>query len=117
MSTTFDQEADAYAWINEHMPREEAQALAQFCAINPRMRGIPWWDAMSMLRDSDAHLDVVESMAEIVKEDGDEWTMLHTFVTYTLLYASRLFSVDMNNIERVFALRATIANNGRGAQQ
>ena len=112
MTSTFDGEAQAYHWVHEHMPREEAAALAQFVAIHPNQRGIHWWDALSMLRDYDAHLDVTEPMAEAM--DGDEWTVLHTFVTYTILYAERAFS-DYTTEHRVQALRATINNGGGGA--
>lgn len=106
------QEAIAYLWVHEHMPAEEVQALARFVDNNPRQRGIQWWDAMSIMRDCDAHLDTVEPMAEAIKDEGGEWTVLHTFVTYTILYASRAF-YNMPVEQRVIHLRATIENNSR----
>ena len=73
-------------------------------------RGIQWWDVLSIMDDSDSHLDITEPMADLTEEG--EWTMLHTYIVYTLLYASRLFAIEMNDEERLFALRATIGNNG-----
>jgi hypothetical protein len=113
VTTTFDQESEAYAWVHEHMPHEEPRALAQFVAINPHQRGTQWWDVLSILRDCDAHLDVVEPMAEMVKDQGGQWTVLHSFVTYTMLYASPVFAAWSNDL-RVIALRTTL-NDGGGS--
>jgi hypothetical protein len=112
VSTTFDQEAQAYAWVHEHMSVEEVQALNQFLASNPGQRGIHWWDALSIMRDCDAHLDIIEPMAEAIKEAGGEWTTLHTFVTLTIIYASRPFATEWSTEQRVIVLQATIGNNG-----
>jgi hypothetical protein len=105
------EETAAYTWVAEHMPTEVAQALAQFVAINPRQRGIDWWTTLDILCDCDAHLDIIEPVAEVFKEAGDAWTVLHSYVTLTLIYASRVFSVDWTTEQRVMAVRVTIDNN------
>jgi hypothetical protein len=111
VSTTFDQEAEAYAWVHEHMPAEEVQALTKFVDNNPRQNGIQWWDALSIMRDCDAHLDVTEPMAEVVKDSGGEWTVLHTIVTYTLLYANQHFATMQTPVMQAASVQGTINNN------
>ena len=102
--------ATAYAWVHKNMPTEERQALYRFTDLNPQLQGIPWWDAMEMLLDSDSHLDIIEPM---VDEMGEEWGVLHSYVTFTIIYSSRIFATTWSNEMRVNALRATINNNNQ----
>lgn len=106
---------EAFAWVAEHMPDEQRQALAKFTSMNPGERGIEWWDVLDMLIDCDAHLDIMEPLAERFKEplaeDGDEWDMLHIYVALTCLYASEAFATTYTDEMRAIAVRATITNN------
>lgn len=113
MTADYAEDALAYGWVAEHMHVEEVQALNQFVAINPNQRGIPWWDALSMLTDCDAHLGIIEPMAEAIKDAGGQWTLLHSYVTLTLIYASSPFLNEWDTPMRVTVLQATIENNTR----
>lgn len=101
-------EAEANAWIEEHMPAECVLALGGFVAINPQLRGIEWWDALEMLIDSDSHLDVTEPLVE----EMPDWNRLHDYVAITLFYASLHFR-NMDTAQRVMSVRATIEVNSR----
>lgn len=118
-------EAEANAWIEEHMPAECVLALAGFVAVNPDLRGIEWGDALEMLIDADRHLDVIEPMVEQMPEwglaselaaRGMANTNLYSYVTLTLLYASAHFR-SMDTAQRVIAVRATIEVNSRQADR
>ena len=64
---------------------------------------------MSILRDSDSHLDIIEPMSEAM----DEWSTLQSFITLTLIYASQMFATEYTTDMQVYAVRAAIANNKR----
>jgi hypothetical protein len=104
----FVTEKTSWDWLQAHMPDEVATALRLFVSVNPSYNGAQWWDCLSVLRDSDSFLDVIDPMAEQVPE----WGTLHSFVTLTLIFASRMFH-DATTDERVILVRATIANNSR----
>jgi hypothetical protein len=107
-NNAFAQEKAAWDWLQAGMPSEIATALRNFTALNPSYRGAEWWDILSILRDSDSHLDVIEPMAEAMSE----WGTLQSFVVLTLCYSSRAFYNEWTTAERIIAVRATIDNNG-----
>jgi hypothetical protein len=108
--TQFDREVATMRWLQRAMPVECAEALRKFVEVNPNQRGIEWWDALSIMHDADAHLDILEPMGDAME---DTWVpTFHAFITYTLIYASKLFSTEYTNAMRVDALYATVANNG-----
>jgi hypothetical protein len=103
-----DDSAVAYRWVAEHMAEHVAAAAERFVITNPHMKGIPWWDAMDALRDADAHLDIIEPLAERMR-----WTPLHAYVTLTLIYAVKPFSTEWDEDMRYMVVRATIENDTR----
>lgn len=108
--SNFKTESEAWAWVKVNMPTEVDAALAKFVSINPHWNGAEWWDCLSVLIDSDSQLDIIEPMADAMPE----WSMLHTFIAITLIYASESFATSYTNDMRVVAVRATIANNRGG---
>jgi hypothetical protein len=100
--------AVAYRWVETQMPGECAAALERFVSLNPTMQGIDWWDAMDALRDCDAHLGIIEPLAERMR-----WTPLHAYVTLTLIYASKPFAMEWDVDMRYITVRATIENSTR----
>jgi hypothetical protein len=107
--TQFEREKISWEWLQRAMPVECDEALRKFVQVNPHQRGIQWWDALSIMSDCDAHLDIVEPLADAM----DEWVSpFHGFVTYTILYCSKLFATEYTVPMQVDSLRATIGNNG-----
>jgi hypothetical protein len=105
----FEAEARAWQWIKDHMPSEARRALLHFTSLNQSYNGAEWWDVLSILRDSDSHLDIIEPMVEAM----DEWDVLRSFVTLTLIYADMMFATDYTTNMRVTTVRSTIdGNNG-----
>lgn len=107
-------ESAAWARLSEHMPTEIAAALAKFNEVEfgrGRYSGIDWWTALEIMVDCDAHLDIIEPLAEVFKEDGEAWTVLHSYVALTLIYASEAFSITYTDEMRAVTMRAMIENN------
>ena len=96
----------SWEWLKRCMPNEVDAALAKFVEINPHYQGAEWWDVLEILRDCDAQLDIVEPVADAI----DDWRTLHAYVTLTLIYASRDFSLDYSTEQRVHAVQASIRN-------
>ena len=103
----FERSKAAWNWLQAAMPTECDDALRKMVEVTPSMNGAAWWDCLDLLYDSDSHLDIIEPMADVM----EEWTILHSYITLTLIYASKQFSVDYTNDMRVNAVRATILNN------
>ena len=106
----FASEKAAWDWLQANMPTEVHIALLHFVGANPSYDGAQWWDVLSVLRDSDSHLDIIEPLAE---HFGAEWDTLHSFVTLTLIYASQHFRLMQTENMRAITVRATIADNNR----
>lgn len=110
----FEAEAQAWRWLQAHMPIEVQAALDKFVSINPHYKGAEWWDVLSVLRDSDSHLDIIEPMVQAMSyEDGETWSVLYSFVTLTLIYTNEHFATMQTTNMRVSTVRTTIANNGQ----
>lgn len=104
----------AWQWVDTFMSIECLHALERFVATNPGQRGIEWWDALDMLRDADAHLDIIEPLVE--RCTPGTWGALHTYVTLTLIYSVKDFTQRWDDDQRFIAMRATIENNSRLAR-
>lgn len=93
------------AWVRTHMPDESALALDKFLETNPHMRGAGWDDCLDRLIDGDAYLNITEPIHE--RSDSPQPSLV-TAVALTMLYASREFAVDYNDIQRVIAIAVII---------
>lgn len=100
---------ESLAWVREHMPKESAQALAQFLTINPNYRGAGWDDCLDRLLDADAHLSVTEPLYE--DEDLRAMGALPAAVAITCLYASKWFA-ESSPDDQHRSVIATIMLNG-----
>jgi hypothetical protein len=105
----FNKEKAAWDWLQANMYAECEKALRKFVSINPHYNGAEWWDVLSVLCDSDSHLDITEPMCE----EMEEWDTLREFVTLTCIYASKPFATEYTTAMRVTAVQATIDNNSR----
>lgn len=108
--TQFERSKIAWEWLQRYMPVECSDALLKFTSINPHMRGAEWWDVLDMLTDSDSHIDIMEPISDAFEEG--EWTLLHTYIVYTVLYCSKTFATEYTVPMQVMGVRATIDNNG-----
>jgi hypothetical protein len=100
--------SDALAWVRLHMPVEAEAARRKFVEVNPRQTGIHWDDALDMLLDADAHLEIIEPVIDLLPEAD---AMLVAAITMTVLYSDRGFATEYDDRMRAEAVAATIRNH------
>lgn len=78
--------------VQRALPVQSDLALAYFTTVNPSWRGAEWADCLSVLVDSDSHLEVTEPVWESLNAIGfinDENRRYITPVTITLLRSTQ----------------------------
>lgn len=76
--------------IQKHMPKQSAAALEYFTESNPHWRGAQWADALDLLLEADAHVEMTDAIYDdlrVVVPVGTEAWILPVFMT--LLYSNK----------------------------